>query len=96
MSAINAPNFLCEAAIDQPKSPPNDEQRPGAFYRCIRAMHCGCSNAEGAEFAKSEFDLLHVAIAKAVGPIRARFGIAAMAAQVLSYMFSVSTGNSLE
>jgi hypothetical protein len=59
LSAINAPNFLCTEAIQQAKSHPNDERAPEALYRCIRAVHLGCSNIESTEFAKSAFALLH-------------------------------------
>jgi len=59
LSAINAPNFLCTAAIDQAKNHPNDERAPEALYRCLRAVHLGCSNDKGTELARSAFQLLH-------------------------------------
>jgi hypothetical protein len=59
LSAINAPNFLCTAAIEHAKSHPNDERAPEALYRCLRAVHLGCSKDEGTELAKSAFQLLH-------------------------------------
>lgn len=59
LSAINAPNFLCAAAIEQTKSHPNDPRAPEALYRCITAVHLGCSNNQGTEFARSAFNLLH-------------------------------------
>jgi hypothetical protein len=59
LSAINAPNFLCIAAIDQAKIHPNDERAPEALYRCLRAVQLGCSNDEGTALAKSAFQLLH-------------------------------------
>lgn len=58
LSAINAPNFLCTEAIEQAKSHPTDERAPEALYRCLRAVHLGCSNDEGTELAKSAFQLL--------------------------------------
>ena len=59
VSAINAPNFLCTEAIEQAKSHPSDERAPEALYRCLRAVHLGCSNDEGTALAKSAFQLLH-------------------------------------
>ncbi|HYR80393.1 MAG TPA: hypothetical protein VEO55_10340, partial [Candidatus Dormibacteraeota bacterium] len=59
LSTINAPNFLCTEAIQQTKSHPNDERAPEALYRCIRAVHLGCSNTQSPEFARSAFVLLH-------------------------------------
>jgi hypothetical protein len=59
LSAINAPNFLCTEAIDQAKSHPTDERAPEALYRCLRAVHLGCSNDTGTELARSAFQLLH-------------------------------------
>jgi tetratricopeptide (TPR) repeat protein len=59
LSAINAPDFLCTEAIDQAKSHPNDERAPEALYRCLRAVHLGCSNDKGTQLAKSAFQLLH-------------------------------------
>jgi hypothetical protein len=59
LSAINAPNFLCTEAIEQAKSHPKEERAPEALYRCIRAVHLGCSNTQSPEFARSAFVLLH-------------------------------------
>ena len=59
LSAINAPNFLCTEAIEQAKSHPTDERAPEALYRCLRAVHLGCSNDKGTELARSAFQLLH-------------------------------------
>ena len=59
LSAIDAPNFLCTDAIEQAKSHPKDERAPEALYRCIRAVHLGCSNSQSPEFARSAFVLLH-------------------------------------
>src|SRR5260370_14019193 len=59
LSAINAPNFLCTEAIEQAKSHPTDERAPEALYRCIRAVHLGCSNIDSTKFARSAFVLLH-------------------------------------
>jgi hypothetical protein len=59
LTAINAPNFLCSEAIDQAKLHPSDERAPEAPYRCLRAVHLGCSNSQGTEFARSAFRLLH-------------------------------------
>jgi tetratricopeptide (TPR) repeat protein len=59
LSAINAPNFLCTEAIEQAKSHPTDERAPEALYRCLRAVHLGCSNEKGTELARSAFQLLH-------------------------------------
>jgi hypothetical protein len=59
LSAINAPNYLCAAAIEQTKSHPDDARAPEALYRCITAVHLGCSNSQGTELAKSAFQLLH-------------------------------------
>jgi len=59
LSAINAADFLCTEAIDQAKSHPSDERAPEALYRCLRAVHLGCSNDKGTQLAKSAFQLLH-------------------------------------
>ena len=59
LSAINAPNFLCTEAMEQAKSHPTDERAPEALYRCLRAVHLGCSNDKGTELARSAFQLLH-------------------------------------
>ncbi len=59
LAAINAPNFLCTAAIEQAKSHPTDERAPEALYQCLRAVHLGCSNDKGTELARSAFQLLH-------------------------------------
>jgi hypothetical protein len=59
LSAINAPNFLCTEAIEQAKNHPTDERAPEALYRCLRAVHLGCSNDKGTELARSAFQLLH-------------------------------------
>jgi len=59
LSAINAPNFLCTTAIEQTKNHPHDDRAPEALYRCLRAVHLGCSNDKGTELAKSAFQLLH-------------------------------------
>jgi tetratricopeptide (TPR) repeat protein len=59
LSAINAPSFLCTEAIEQAKSHPTDERAPEALYRCLRAVHLGCSNDKGTELARSAFQLLH-------------------------------------
>jgi hypothetical protein len=59
LSAINAPNLLCKAALEQSRNHPNDPRAPEALYRCIRAVHLGCSNLQSAEFAKSAFVQLH-------------------------------------
>ena len=59
LAAINAPNFLCTTAIEQAKNHPTDERAPAALYQCLRAVHLGCSNAEGTELARSAFQLLH-------------------------------------
>jgi len=93
---INAPNFLCEAAIDQAKSHPNDERAPGALYRCIRAVYLGCSNAQGTEFAKSAFDLLHHRYAKSSWADKGKVWYRGDSCAGPSYMFSVGTRNSLE
>jgi hypothetical protein len=59
LSTINAPNFLCTAAIAQAKTRSADERAPEALYQCLRAVHLGCSNSEGTNLAKSAFVLLH-------------------------------------
>jgi len=59
LTAINAPNLLCSEAIEQAKTHPNDERAPEALYRCLRAVHLGCSNSEGTVLAHSAFVLLH-------------------------------------
>ena len=59
LSAINAPNFLCTEAMEQANSHPTDERAPEALYRCLRAVHLGCSNDKGTELARSAFQLLH-------------------------------------
>ncbi len=59
LSSINAPNFLCAAAIEQTKSHPDDARAPEALYRCIAAVHLGCSNSQGTDYAQSAFKLLH-------------------------------------
>ncbi len=59
LSAINAPNFLCSEAIDWAQTHPNDERSPEALYRCLRAVHLGCSNSQGTVLARSAFVLLH-------------------------------------
>jgi len=59
LSAINAPNYLCAAAIEQTKSHPDDARAPEALYRCITAVHLGCSNSQGTDYAQSAFRLLH-------------------------------------
>lgn len=64
LSAINAPNLLCNAAIDHTRSDPDDPRAPEALYRCLTAVHLGCSNERGTELAKSAFQLLHRRYAK--------------------------------
>ncbi len=59
LSAINAPNFLCAAAIEQTRSDPKDARAPEALYRCLTAVHLGCSNSHDTELARSAFQLLH-------------------------------------
>jgi len=58
LSATNAPNLLCAAAIEQTKSHPKDARAPEAL-RCITAVHLGCSNSQGTDYARSAFKLLH-------------------------------------
>jgi len=59
LSAINAPNYLCSAAIEHTRSHPDDDRNPRALYRCLTAVHLGCSNDHGTELARSAFQLLH-------------------------------------
>jgi len=59
VSAINGPNLFCSAAIDHAKSDPDDPRSPEALYRCLTAVHLGCSNDRSTELAKSAFQLLH-------------------------------------
>ncbi len=59
LSAINAPNLLCAEAIGEARHSPDDERVPEALYRCISAVHLGCSNDQGTEYAKSAYYLLH-------------------------------------
>ena len=59
LSSINALNLLCTAAIEQTRTHPSDARAPQALYRCLTAVHLGCSNSGGTELAKSAFDLLH-------------------------------------
>jgi len=59
LSAINAPNLLCSAALDQARHSPHDPRVPEALYRCIGAVHLGCSDDQGTEYAKSAYGLLH-------------------------------------
>lgn len=59
LSEINAPSFLCTAAIEQAKRHPHDTRVPEALYRCLTAVHLGCSNSQGTDLAKSAFGLLH-------------------------------------
>jgi hypothetical protein len=73
LSAINAPNFLCEEAIEQAKRHPNDERAPEALYRCLRAVHLGCSNSQGTEFARSAFKLLHLRYSKSSWSDKGKF-----------------------
>jgi hypothetical protein len=59
LSAINAPNLLCSGAIAQAKRDPTDERAPEALYRCLRAVHLGCSNGQGTVLSYSASVLLH-------------------------------------
>jgi hypothetical protein len=59
LAAINAPNFLCTEAIQHAKRDPDDPRAPEALYRCLVAVHLGCSNSQGTELAHSAFVLLH-------------------------------------
>lgn len=59
LSSINAPNFLCGEALAQARRYPDDDRAPEALYRCLRAVHFGCSNSQGSDLARSAFRLLH-------------------------------------
>lgn len=59
LKAINAPNLLCSEAIGEARRKPGNELVPHALYQCIRAVHLGCSNERGTEYAKLAYYLLH-------------------------------------
>ncbi|HVA79410.1 MAG TPA: hypothetical protein VNF29_00620 [Candidatus Binataceae bacterium] len=59
LSAINAPNLLCAKAIGEARRKPTDERVPQALFQCISAVHLGCSNDQGSDYAKSAFSILH-------------------------------------
>jgi hypothetical protein len=59
LSTINAPNLLCAEAIGEATRSPQDQRIAEALYRCISAVHLGCSNEQGTEYAKSAYYLLH-------------------------------------
>jgi hypothetical protein len=59
LTAINAPNYLCSAAIDHAKQNPRDDRVPEALYRYLTAVHLGCLNDAGTGYAKTAFKLLH-------------------------------------
>src|SRR5208282_2015342 len=59
LAAINAPNFFCTAALEHAKCDRSDARAPEALYRCLTAVHLGCSNSHGTELAKAAFQLLH-------------------------------------
>ena len=59
LTAINAPSYLCRAALDQAGRRPHDARVPEALGRCVRAVHYGCSNKDGSALAKSAFVNLH-------------------------------------
>ncbi len=59
LSSINAPNYLCAEAINEARRKPTDERLPQALYQCISAVHLGCSNDQGSDYAKSAFSILH-------------------------------------
>ncbi len=70
---INAPNFLCAAAIGEARRSPGDERVSEALSRCISAVHLGCSNDQGSEYAKSAYYLLHRHYAESKWAINNRF-----------------------
>lgn len=59
LAAINAPNYLCRAALEQAGRRPHDARVPEALHLCVRAVHFGCSNKDGSALAKSAFVSLH-------------------------------------
>jgi hypothetical protein len=59
LSTIKAPNLLCAEAIGEATRSPHDQRISEALYRCISAVHLGCSNDQGTEYAKSAYYLLH-------------------------------------
>jgi hypothetical protein len=59
LAAINAPDFLCSEAIDQATAHPDDDRAPEALYRCLRAVHLGCSDSQSTALARSAFVMLH-------------------------------------
>lgn len=72
-ASINAPNFLCTGAIERAKTDPKDDRLPEALYRCISAVHLGCSNKASTPLAKSAFQLLHRHYPKSAWAAKAHF-----------------------